>query len=339
MTTRRQFIFLIKVSFTILIFWALYHHSQLQFGLMTKFLDHPWLTLLIMGLCYLMVCFHTWRWYRLNAAQNISLPLTKTFLPAFVAIAFNNVLPGSVGGDFFRMYFVLKKFPTQKSNALLAIFVDRLTGLLGIIVMACIAAPFYLDTFEHNATLYYLLMACVVICICSLITFFVLAILLSDRIGLVDWLEKKIQGYRYAAPCISLLRAVYIYRSAKWIIAESLVMSIGTQLILLAIVVIIGDAMSLPPLTMGVYIMALVIGQVANLIPLTPGGLGVGEAAFANIIYLFNPSTAAYATVFFALRVLSTLAYLPGVFIGIFGFHVFDHQAEQLEAPAMDQVV
>ncbi len=339
MLTKRQLLFSIKMLFTVTIFWVLYHYSQLQFGLMVNFFDHPWITLLIIILCYVMVCFHTWRWYRLNAAQHIMLPLSKTFLPAFVAIAFNNVLPGSVGGDFFRMYFVLKKFPTQKSNALLAIFVDRLTGLLGIIVMACIAAPFHLDAFEHNATLYYLLIACVVICIFALVMFFALAILLSDRVGLVNWLERKLEGHRYAAPCISLLRAVYTYRNAKWVITETLVMSIGTQLVLLAIVTLIGEAMNLPPLSMGIYILALVIGQVANLIPLTPGGLGVGEAAFANIIYLLQPTTAAYATVFFALRVLSTVAYLPGVFIGIFGFHVFQGNASQLEAPAVDQVI
>jgi uncharacterized membrane protein YbhN (UPF0104 family) len=71
--------------------------------------------------------------------------------------------------------------------------------------------------------------------------------------------------------------------------------------------------------------LALVIGQVANLVPLTPGGVGIGEAAFANVLLIINPGlTAAYATVFFALRLISTAAYLPGVFIGVFGFHLLD---------------
>jgi hypothetical protein len=53
---------------------------------------------------------------------------------------------------------------------------------------------------------------------------------------------------------------------------------------------------------------------VANSLPLTPNGIGIGEAAFDQICHLMErvPSGAAYSSIFFALRAVSVLASLPG---------------------------
>lgn len=331
LSSRKTLLLMAKMALTFAIFWLLYHHSQLQFRLLYTFLDHPGPMLLVVGLCLLMVVFHAWRWYRLNSAQRINLPLRQTLLPAYIAIAFNNVLPGSIGGDFFRLYFVLKKFPTQKSNAVMAIFVDRVTGLLGILVLACIAAPFYLDTFRHNTTLFTLLVVSYSVCAISLVGFIGIIFLLSERAGLADHIEKALQKRRYAGHFLAILEAVHIYRNAKWVLCESLLMSMATQMLLLIAVWQISLVMGLPTLSAGIYILALVIGQIANLVPLTPGGLGVGEAAFGNIVFLLSGGISAYATVFFGLRLLSTLSYLPGVFIGTFGFDLL-HKAKDKSA-------
>lgn len=317
--TRRALFFVLKLMFTGIILWVLYYHSQLEFRLLYTFLEHPLAALLIVALCYLMVLFHAGRWHILNAAQNIQLSFSRTVLPTFVGIAFNNVLPGSVGGDFFRLYYVLKKFPRQKSKTILSIFVDRVMGLLGTLVLACLVAPYYLDSIWCNATLYYLMMVCVSVCIASLILFLAMVMLLTDKTGFATKIKRLLMKMNFASRFLPVLDAIHDYRNSKIAIFLSLLMSIGTQLLLLAVVSVIGRVMGLPELPLGVYMLALVIGQIANLIPLTPGGLGVGEAAFANIIYLLHPGTvAAYATAFFALRLLSTLAYLPGVIIGVF---------------------
>jgi uncharacterized protein (TIRG00374 family) len=326
---QRRFWFFLKVLLTTIVLWVLYHYSQLRFSLLFTFLDHPMPTILIIALCYLMVVFHAWRWYRLNSAQRIPLSFLQTLLPAYMAIAFNNVLPGSIGGDFFRLYFVLKNFPNQKSNAILSIFVDRITGLLGILIIACLVAPFYFNVIREHTILYYLMGVSFAICLVCLFSFIGGVLLLSERVGLAGRIEKFLHKLKFSKQLLSLLAAIHIYRNAKLIVLESLIMSMATQVLLLITVCLINQVMGLPPLPLGVYMLALVIGQIANLVPLTPGGIGVGEAAFANIIYLLQPgSVAAYATVFFSLRLLSTLAYLPGVLIGIFKFHYLQKNQE-----------
>lgn len=323
--SRQKTFFYTKILLTVIIFWLLAHNAQLKLGLFYTIFEKPFSMLTIILLCYLMVILHTWRWYRLNLVQGIDLSFFRTLLPTYLGIAFNTVLPGSVGGDFVRLYYVLKKFPQQKSNAVLAILIDRVVGLMGIFVIACLLAPYYLDVFRQNTTLYYLLLICVSVCVAGAILFLALALLLSEKIGVVNWLVRKCHSLPWLKPLTALIQAVQIYRNAKLVILESMSVSILTQLLLLVVVVMLSNMMGLPKLSLLDYMLALVIGQVANLIPLTPGGVGIGEAAFANIILVLHPGmTAAYATIFFALRLLSTLAYLPGVFIGIFGFHLLD---------------
>lgn len=300
---------------TVLIFWGLIHQSQLQFELFSSLLIKPWHVLAIFGLFYLSALVNTWRWYRLNSAQSINLSFLQSIFPTYIGIAFNNVLPGSVGGDFIRCFYVVKKFPEQKSGAILSVMLDRICGLMGIIIIACIVSLLSLETFRQNQSLYYTYIACSGICIAGLIAF-CLSVIMPENLGVIDWLKKH--GKLHAL--ISVFEAIHVYRKSKMIVIECLMVSVVNQLILLAIILVINQMMGLTAISPSDYIIALAVGQIANLIPLTPGGVGIGEAAFANIILLLNPGvTGAYATVFFAYRLLMTVAYLPGVVGGIFG--------------------
>ena len=67
-------------------------------------------------------------------------------------------------------------------------------------------------------------------------------------------------------------------------------------------------------MTVADYMFAVPLTLVANALPLTPNGIGVGEAAFDQICRWLEPSPsgAAYSSIFFAFRAISMLACLPG---------------------------
>ena len=315
---QKKYLLYIKIIAAAVIFWILIHTSQLNVSLFSAIFSNPLYTLAIICFFYLAVLVNTWRWYRLNTAQNIALPLVKTFVPTYLAVAFNTVLPGSVGGDVFRTFHLIKKFPQQKSAVILSIFIDRLSGLMGIFLIICLTALYRWDTISQNHTLSYMLTICF-----SLLAIggaiFLLSILLPDSLGIAHWLERKYSNHRWLQPIMSLLAAIQVYRNSKLIVLECLAVSLITQLALLAIVLLINKMMGLTVLLPVDYMLALAIAQIANLIPLTPGGVGIGEAAFANVLLILNPgTTGAYATVYLASRLISMIAYLPGILLGIF---------------------
>src|SRR5262249_56329633 len=88
--------------------------------------------------------------------------------------------------------------------------------------------------------------------------------------------------------------------------------------VLIALNLHIGDLNSLD------YLVAAPLSMVANMLPFTPGGLGIGEAAFDHLCQWLDPmpGAAPYARIFFAVRAVSMITLL--VRLVSFVFHRSD---------------
>jgi uncharacterized protein (TIRG00374 family) len=75
------------------------------------------------------------RWSLLLKAQSIHIGYWPAFRLHLLGLFYNNCLPGSVGGDLPRAWYVTKH-TDKKLEAVLSVFVDRVIGLLGIAIMA-----------------------------------------------------------------------------------------------------------------------------------------------------------------------------------------------------------
>ena len=92
-----------------------------------------------LGAYALMVLASAWRWGLLLRAQAIHLPfrtLTSSFL---VATFFNNFLPSNIGGDVVRVADT-SSAAGSKTLAATVVLIDRVIGLLGLVLLAAIAA-------------------------------------------------------------------------------------------------------------------------------------------------------------------------------------------------------
>jgi uncharacterized membrane protein YbhN (UPF0104 family) len=92
-----------------------------------------------LGLYFLMVLASAWRWGLLLDAQGVPVPartLTGSFL---VATFFNNFLPSNIGGDVIRIADTARP-AGSKTLAATIVLIDRGLGLLGLILLAAIAA-------------------------------------------------------------------------------------------------------------------------------------------------------------------------------------------------------
>jgi glycosyltransferase 2 family protein len=96
-------------------------------------------------------------------------------------------------------------------------------------------------------------------------------------------------------------------------------------------VVIIADATEFGGLSAVEYGIAGVYAMIANSLPFTPGGLGIGEGAFASACVALEPTITGipYGTIFLVLRCVIVLSTLPGLFC-----YFFYPQRATLLAPA-----
>jgi uncharacterized protein (TIRG00374 family) len=81
----------------------------------------------------------TLRWQIFLRQQGIFLAFGTVFSLTWAGQFFNSILPGSTGGDVVKIYQLCRLAPDRKAAATATVFVDRLTALLALLVLAAIS--------------------------------------------------------------------------------------------------------------------------------------------------------------------------------------------------------
>jgi hypothetical protein len=102
------------------------------------------LTLLVYVLAQFVVAL---RWWLLLKSQKITIKISAAFKLHFFGLFYNNFMPGSVGGDFIRAWYVTRH-TEKKFLAALSVFVDRIIGFASTLV---VAAFFYFTYLRSRA--------------------------------------------------------------------------------------------------------------------------------------------------------------------------------------------
>ena len=76
------------------------------------------------------------RWSLLLKVQSIKIGFWPAVRLHFLGLFYNNCLPGAIGGDLPRAWYVTRH-TDKKLEAALSVFVDRVIGLIGMLIMAC----------------------------------------------------------------------------------------------------------------------------------------------------------------------------------------------------------
>lgn len=75
------------------------------------------------------------RWWLLLRTQQIHINIWAAVRLHFLGLFYNNCIPGSIGGDLVRAWYVTKH-TDRRFEAVLSVFVDRFVGLTGSFIMA-----------------------------------------------------------------------------------------------------------------------------------------------------------------------------------------------------------
>src|ERR1043165_8545891 len=141
-TLKRVGILLLQLVVTAVGLWYVFHdpHTRAQIAGAVKQADRNWLV--IGWLCYSVVeILAIMRWQILLRIQQIRLSWLKAGAIVMVGLFFNHFLPGGVGGDAMRLYFIFKLAPERKVGATLSVAMDRVLGLLTLLSLAGISLP------------------------------------------------------------------------------------------------------------------------------------------------------------------------------------------------------
>ncbi len=91
------------------------------------------------------------RWQTLLRVQRFQLGWTRAGAILFISEFFLTFTPGLVGGDAMRVYYLIKDAPDKKLDALTVVVMDRLMGMLALIVMASVILTARYGWLSHSA--------------------------------------------------------------------------------------------------------------------------------------------------------------------------------------------
>jgi uncharacterized protein (TIRG00374 family) len=212
---------------------------------------------------------------------------------------FNVFLPGSVGGDVVRAYYVARSTTGRRTEAVTTILIDRLIGLISLLALAStimiVRFRFFAD---HPRTKLAMILigALVVATVAGLFTVFRRNLL--EQFALFRRLEQRTSLGRVLG---RVYNAFHLCLNHRGLLTRTMLLSLANHVSIVGCVFLIGEALELG-LSFAAYLTVFPLINAVASIPVTPGGLGTREAATIYLLHVFGVPDAQAIT-------LSLLAY------------------------------
>ncbi|HTZ75000.1 MAG TPA: lysylphosphatidylglycerol synthase transmembrane domain-containing protein [Candidatus Aquilonibacter sp.] len=267
----------LAVGIALLVYLAKSH--LIDFGELTKLFTAWPITLTALALIFLDIFFMSLRLCWLFRPQGLHLSLIRALDLNLVSSFFATFLPGAAGGDLAKLFYAAKENKGRRAEIVTTITFDRAVGLFSILLLPVLFAPLFIPLIRGVRTLQILLTISAALALAMLGAFLLCLYSQPRMIRVARWLSRFLPGQQLPERVVASIGA---YRGQWRILLLALGASLVSNLTLiaatgLAILLISPASLSLK--------MCLVIpmGDVANSLPLTPGGLGVGETAFSAL--------------------------------------------------------
>jgi glycosyltransferase 2 family protein len=252
------------------------------------------------------------RWAILLRVVGASIRLVDLLHFVAIGVLTNVLLLGSIGGDAVRGLYAWRALGHSGSRVAVSILADRVFGVLAVLFMSLIFSLLYWHRMQQAPALAALgtsIIAAAAACVVGGGVLFAVP-------NLTRPLEARLLRWPRVARLVAELREmILVLRTRPVALLAAFALALVTQILAVFAVVVLAKTLKIGVLSVADYMFAVPLTLVVNALPLTPSGIGVGEAAFDQICRWLEPtpSGAAYSSIFFAFRLVSTLTCIPGL--------------------------
>jgi glycosyltransferase 2 family protein len=244
--------------------------------------------------------FSAWRWQMLARPLGFAHTMPQLLGYYFIGMYFNLLLPTSVGGDVVRAWY-LDGHSGRPLAALAAVFLDRFSGLVMLLVLACVGV--LVEPSDVPTWIAY----CVwVTTACALLG--IAAVLLWGQ---------HVEGM---SPRLRQVRLALATLTAPRLLAAQALLSLGVQAGNILVVALLGEAIG-APIPGAYYWVVVPMVTLLTMLPVSINGMGMREQAMVVFLAPVGVANGVAVTlgllwfsVFLAASVAGGLVYLFGHF-------------------------
>ena len=325
---------LLQLGITAGILWLVFHDPAKRSAMLGAIRNASPLWLLLgIGVYGAVEVVAAVRWHLLLCVQGIRLPGTRLARLLMIGVFFNFFVPGGTGGDLVKTFYLLKETPGKAAQALLSVLVDRIIGVLALVILAGVFTGLrwdWLTAYPETARYTWAGLAILAISF-SLIA----CTLLLSGLGLVHKLPAKMPGRERLA---EVALAYNAYARAWRPVLGAFLLSIAAHLgyfttFYCAARALAGNGVVIPSLT-ELFAILPVLNTILCM-PISFGGVGVREGLFEIFLGHLCQVTAPVAVV------ISSTGYLLSLFWGLVGgvLYIFYRPSEHAGMQEMTSTV
>lgn len=272
----------IKIGIASGLIWWLIRRGSLNFGLLADLSKHPAYLFSAVAASFINICLNNYRWVILLRGQGFPLGMKRTLPLTLIGLFFNYAMPGGVGGDLMKGFYLMQDYPARRTAAATSVLMDRLIGVAGMVLTSLLAVALNIHTVLARPELVTLAIGVGGLFV-GFVVFFALAF--SRRLyrhPLVEAALGRIPGGQLIR---RVYEAVHSYQQAMNSFWRACAVTVISQSFALTFFIVIGRAMGFGDVPLVTYVFAVPLGLIATAIPISPAGVGVGQVAFS---YLFD---------------------------------------------------
>src|ERR1700747_467832 len=216
--------------------------------------------------------------------QGLNLRFGTSLKLSLVGFFFATFLPGAAGGDLSKLFYTTRGNGGRRIEIMTVVLLDRAIGLFSLLLLPLIFAPMFTQTLRSEFALRSLLLTLGLLALGVAAGF--LLCLFSDPF--ISCLPSGARNRLTKNRVIQQVRgAIAKYRENLSILCAALGLSLLANLSLVFVTMLGAAALALVSWAPRMFLV-IPIGHIVNSLPLTPGGLGVGETAFSALFNLLG---------------------------------------------------
>jgi len=292
---------ILKLVITIGIFVFLFRYVDVQQLLAILAKSHGGYLLIACLFQLSSTSLAAYRWQLIMCRLVFDEPLSFYVKSYFKGTFFNQVLPGSIGGDAVRII-ELSRMGYNKKDAFYGIFVDRVIGVLGLLVLNGIANLAFPDIFPP-----WLFKLINILTLCGFCGFILLMNL--NRIELLSRYKFIDLFYRLA----NRLNRLY---DTKTLLAKHVAISVIVHLF--SVLAIFSIALSVNVhVNLQTFLIAIPPIFLLMIVPISLAGWGVRDGAMVGILMLVGADRTGVLAVSILYGILLIISSLPGAYFWV----------------------
>ena len=273
----------------------------------------PWFLAAAVGLVFLDRALMAYRWLvllrPLSSASHLSLwPIMRIF---FVSTFVGTFLPASVGGDAVRAYGLARQ-QVPGAAAVASVFMDRMLGVLSVLLMAGVGLAFAVDLASNPYVLAALAVSLAACAVTAALVFSRGAAAAAGR--LLDLAPSA----RISRVGRKLLAAIQSYANAHRDLLNVLAGSIAVQVLRIVQAYYLGRALGIAA-GPAAYFAFVPLVLLVMLLPITVNGLGTSQWAFVWLFARVGVDAAAAFALSVLFVALGVVGNLPGAWLYLTG--------------------